>query len=80
MLIRMRREQAIVDEVSSSTSRKTPSLLNSLSTHIDQLVIIDRNVDLFTPLCTQLTYQGLIDEIFGIKHCKPLPMLNGVSA
>ncbi|GAB5593515.1 Vacuolar protein-sorting-associated protein 33 [Umbelopsis nana] len=68
MLVRMRREQAVVDEVSSATSRKNPSLLNSLSTHIDQLVIIDRNVDLYTPLCTQLTYQGLIDEIFGIKH------------
>ncbi|CAM0136857.1 unnamed protein product [Umbelopsis sp. WA50703] len=68
MLIRMRREQSVVDEVSSSTMRKNPSLLNSLSTHIDQLVIIDRNVDLYTPLCTQLTYEGLIDEIFGIKH------------
>ncbi|KAG2183749.1 hypothetical protein INT43_006760 [Umbelopsis isabellina] len=68
MLIRMRREQSVVDEVSSSTMRKNPSLLNSLSSHIDQLVIIDRNVDLYTPLCTQLTYEGLIDEIFGIKH------------
>ncbi|KAI9285019.1 Sec1-like protein [Umbelopsis sp. AD052] len=68
MLIRMRREQAVVEEVSSSTSRQNPSLLNSLSTHIDQLVIIDRNVDLYTPLCTQLTYEGLIDEIFRIKH------------
>ncbi|CAO3695260.1 unnamed protein product [Umbelopsis ramanniana] len=68
MLIRMRREQAVVEEVSTSTSRQNPSLLNSLSTHIDQLVIIDRNVDLYTPLCTQLTYEGLIDEIFRIKH------------
>lgn len=75
MLVRMRREQAVVDEVSSATSRKNPSLLNSLSTHIDQLVIIDRNVDLYTPLCTQLTYQGLIDEIFGIKHCKSQPLI-----
>jgi hypothetical protein len=66
----MRREQAVVEEVSSSTSRQNPSLLNSVSTHIDQLVIIDRNVDLYTPLCTQLTYEGLIDEIFRIKHCK----------
>lgn len=70
MLIRMRREQAVVEEVSTSTSRQNPSLLNSVSTHIDQLVIIDRNVDLYTPLCTQLTYEGLIDEIFRIKHCK----------
>jgi len=25
-------------------------------------------VDLVTPLCTQLTYEGLIDEVFGIKN------------
>lgn len=25
-------------------------------------------MDLVTPLCTQLTYEGLIDEVFGIKN------------
>jgi len=25
-------------------------------------------VDLVTPMCTQLTYEGLIDEVFGIKN------------
>ena len=70
MLVRMRREQAVVDEVSSFTSSKTPSLLNSVSNHIDQFIIIDRNTDIVTPLCTQLTYEGLIDETMGINHCK----------
>lgn len=37
--------------------------------YIDQILLIDRNVDLITPLATQLTYEGLIDEIFGIKNC-----------
>ena len=37
---------------------------------IDAVVILDRSVDLLTPLSTQLTYEGLIDEVFGIKHCK----------
>jgi hypothetical protein len=69
MLLRMRREQSITDQVSPSTSAKTPSLLNSISNHIDQFIIIDRNVDLVTPLCTELTYEGLIDETIGIKHC-----------
>jgi hypothetical protein len=69
MLLRMRREQSVIDEVSSITAAKTPSLLNTVSNHIDQFIIIDRNVDLVTPLCTELTYEGLIDETMGIKHC-----------
>ncbi|CAH1117079.1 unnamed protein product [Phaedon cochleariae] len=35
---------------------------------IDQILLIDRSVDLLTPLATQLTYEGLIDEIFGINN------------
>lgn len=69
MLLRMRREQSVTDEVSNATSVKTPSLLNTISNHIDQFIIIDRNVDLVTPLCTELTYEGLIDETIGIKNC-----------
>ena len=35
---------------------------------IDQIILIDRDVDLITPLCTQLTYEGLIDEYFQIQN------------
>ncbi|CAG8761276.1 23385_t:CDS:10, partial [Gigaspora margarita] len=56
MLIRMRREVAVDD----------PSPL-SISQSVDSLIIIDRSVDLITPLCTQLTYEGLIDEVFNIR-------------
>lgn len=35
---------------------------------IDKILLIDRSVDLITPLATQLTYEGLIDEIFGINN------------
>ncbi|OAP63522.1 hypothetical protein AYL99_02749 [Fonsecaea erecta] len=38
------------------------------STSIEQLIIIDREVDFATALLTQLTYEGLIDELIGIKH------------
>ena len=33
------------------------------STEIDELILFDRSIDLITPLCTQLTYGGLIDEL-----------------
>ena len=37
---------------------------------VDCLLLIDRNVDLITPLLTQLTYEGLIDENFKIENSK----------
>ncbi len=40
------------------------------SVQIDQLILIDREVDLLSALATQLTYQGLIDELFSINNCK----------
>lgn len=45
-----------------------PMLANQAQ--FDALVIIDRQVDLISPLMTQLTYEGLIDEAYGIKHNK----------
>ncbi|KAF3422754.1 hypothetical protein E2986_11988 [Frieseomelitta varia] len=38
------------------------------SSTIEHLLLIDRSVDLLSPLVTQLTYEGLIDEIFGIRY------------
>ena len=35
---------------------------------IDNLIIVDRSIDLISPLITQLTYEGLIDEVYGIKN------------
>jgi vacuolar protein sorting-associated protein 33A len=46
----------------------TTQYTNLPSTTIESLVIIDRDVDTATPLLTQLTYEGLIDELVGIKH------------
>ncbi|KAG0261630.1 hypothetical protein DFQ27_002865 [Actinomortierella ambigua] len=60
MMLRMRREMAVDDPGMAQTMQ--------LSQHIDSLIIIDRGVDLVTPLCTQLTYEGLIDELFHIKN------------
>lgn len=35
---------------------------------IGELIIVDRTVDLYSPLVTQLTYEGLIDELFTISN------------
>ena len=56
MMLRMRREMA------GSESQITPQ--------IDDLFLIDRTVDPLTPLLTQLTYEGLIDEVYDIQNSK----------
>ena len=50
--------------------------LLDISDTFDSLVVIDRRIDMITPLLTQLTYEGLIDEIVHIKNCKVLA-ING---
>jgi vacuolar protein sorting-associated protein 33A len=63
LLQRMRLE-AIVGEETSGISKND---LNP-STTLESLIIIDRGVDFATPLLTQLTYEGLIDESIGIQN------------
>ncbi|XP_002010896.3 vacuolar protein sorting-associated protein 33A [Drosophila mojavensis] len=46
------------------------SLYNGDKGAIDQLILLDRGIDLLSPLATQLTYEGLIDEFYGIHHNK----------
>nr|XP_033811752.1 vacuolar protein sorting-associated protein 33A isoform X2 [Geotrypetes seraphini] len=41
---------------------------NAILPVFDTLLLLDRNVDLLSPLATQLTYEGLIDEIYGIQN------------
>lgn len=63
LLTRMRQE-ALAGEESSEGNRVglTPSTTN------ESVIIIDREVDFVTPLLTQLTYEGLIDEVFQIQN------------
>lgn len=60
LLIRQKREHLASDP--SNPALTTPSQL------VDSLIIIDRSVDYATPLCTQLTYEGLVDEVVGISN------------
>uniref|UniRef100_A0A8C6PLH4 Vacuolar protein sorting-associated protein 33A n=1 Tax=Nothobranchius furzeri TaxID=105023 RepID=A0A8C6PLH4_NOTFU len=54
MMLRMKREFA--------------GTQNQILPVFDTLLLLDRNIDLLTPLATQLTYEGLIDEIYGITN------------
>lgn len=58
-----------------TSNASAPDTLLTLSENIDSLIILDRRVDMITPFLTQLTYEGLIDEVIGIKNCE-LPRLN----
>ncbi len=64
LLIRMRTE---VTAGESSNSAGPSSLGLTPSSTIDSLIIIDREVDFPTVLLTQLTYEGLLDEVFNIS-------------
>lgn len=40
---------------------------NQLNNGIGHLIIIDRNADYITPLLSQVTYEGILDDTFGIS-------------
>ncbi|RYP42937.1 hypothetical protein DL770_011979 [Monosporascus sp. CRB-9-2] len=63
LLSRMRQEILAGEDTSETTKAGlTPSNTS------ESVIIIDREVDFVTPLLTQLTYEGLIDEVFGIQN------------
>ncbi|KAL8515704.1 hypothetical protein ACS0TY_014400 [Phlomoides rotata] len=35
---------------------------------INTIILLDREVDMVTPMCSQLTYEGLIDEFLGVNN------------
>jgi hypothetical protein len=55
MAVRMRREDPL-PAAAAATCR------------IHRAVLLDREVDPITPMVTQITFEGLIDEVTGIKH------------
>ena len=62
LLFRMRSE-ALAGNSNPSSSK----IAMMPSASIESLIIIDREIDFATVLLTPLTYEGLIDELFGIK-------------
>lgn len=55
--------------------RDEPIIMNSGKGSIDQLILIDRSIDLMSVLTTQLTYEGLIGKTtMPIFDCTRLPL------
>ncbi|GAB7347422.1 hypothetical protein MBLNU459_g4343t2 [Dothideomycetes sp. NU459] len=67
LLLRMRSEEDF-SAPSEPSNASVSSFGMTPSSIVDNLIIIDREVDFPTALLTQLTYEGLIDEVFGIKN------------
>lgn len=67
LLLRMRSEED-VNASSDASNTYLTSFGMTPSAIVDNLIIIDREVDFPTALLTQLTYEGLIDETFGIRY------------
>ncbi|KAF4625777.1 hypothetical protein G7Y89_g12387 [Cudoniella acicularis] len=63
LLARMRQEL-----IAGEDSNESNKLGLTPSTTIESLIVIDREIDYATPLLTQLTYEGLIDEVVGIQN------------
>jgi hypothetical protein len=64
-LLRMRKELEVEDGAGFMDGTGRALMVSST---LESLIVIDRNVDFATPLLTQLTYEGLVDEFFGISH------------
>ena len=64
-------DDAATDDIKEVTDGPRPlpgGYLTPVNPRVDVVVLLDRDVDAVTPLCTQLTYEGLIDEIIGIEN------------
>ena len=55
-------------DLAKQMGKEETSIMNSDKGAIDQIILLDRSIDLMSVLTTQLTYEGLIDEIFGINQ------------
>ncbi len=58
----------VADQMFRMRRELGPNEEPQITPKVDNLILIDRNVDYITPMMTQLTYEGLIDENFGIKY------------
>lgn len=67
LLQRMRSEEDVNASSDPNNSTLTSFGLTPSSV-VENLIIVDREVDMPTVLSTQLTYEGLLDEVFGVAN------------
>ena len=60
--------QKVCELAKTMTLNETTGNIANDKGSIDQLIIIDRSIDIMSALATQLTYEGLIDEYYGINN------------
>ncbi|KAL0482286.1 vacuolar protein sorting protein VPS33 [Acrasis kona] len=58
----------IVHDILVSLRKKVEKKLSSTASDFASIILIDRKVDLATPLMTPFTYEGLIDHFYGINN------------
>ncbi|GAA0158477.1 membrane trafficking regulatory protein [Lithospermum erythrorhizon] len=58
----------VADMVKRMQVKEPVNMANAGMPEINTLILLDREVDMVTPMCTQLTYEGLVDELLGINN------------
>lgn len=62
------RSSKTVYDIMVRMRREVSGMEPSIVPQIDQLILIDRSIDLLSPMVFQLSYEGLLDEIYGINQ------------
>ncbi|KAG9146546.1 hypothetical protein Leryth_020442 [Lithospermum erythrorhizon] len=58
----------VADMLNRMQDEEPVNMSNVSMPEINTLILLDREVDMVTPMCTQLTYEGLVDELLGISN------------
>ncbi|KNA03454.1 hypothetical protein SOVF_209030, partial [Spinacia oleracea] len=56
-----------VAEILDRMQTEEPVNIDNVLPDINTLILLDREVDMITPMCTQLTYEGLLDELLHVN-------------
>ena len=57
----------IIDNLVQTMTKNDKSIPTSTKPQIANLILLDRDVDYVTPLCTQQTYTGILDDWFNTE-------------
>ncbi|KAL4508086.1 hypothetical protein ABPG72_021459 [Tetrahymena utriculariae] len=58
---------SIVMEILSADEETKGINQDYSQSEFETMILLDRNIDFITPLCSQLVYEGLIDDFYGIN-------------
>ncbi|XP_021771399.1 vacuolar protein-sorting-associated protein 33 homolog [Chenopodium quinoa] len=57
-----------IAEILDRMQTEEPVNIDDAVPDISTLILLDREVDMVTPMCTQLTYEGLLDELLHVNN------------